>query len=166
MRKLVLVISLVVSLQAGISARQDVFTFTNQGVVGVKIAVPEFQPATADPKIAGRAAIFNQVLMDDLNYSGGVTVVSRSYYPLGKFSSPGDIKPEDWTKPAVDAQFIGFGNLRTASGALYAEARLWDLKNPTNREAIGQRISSDDNDEGARLMAHKFADMIIDLIGG
>jgi TolB protein len=135
MRKLLLVVLLLVCLQAGISARQDVFSFTNQGVVGVKIAVPEFQPATADPKTASHAAIFNQVLMDDLNYSAGVTVVSRSYYPIGKFSSPGDIKPEDWTKPAVDAQFIAFGNLRMANGALFAEARLWDLKNPANREA-------------------------------
>jgi len=166
MRKLLLFVLFLVCLQTGISARQDVRTGTNQGLVGVKIAVPDFQPATADPKTADHAAIFNKVLLDDLNYSGGVTVVSRSYYPLGKFGSPGDIRPEDWTKPAVDAQFIAFGNLRSANGALSAEARLWDLKNPANREAIGQRINSDDSDEGARLMAHKFADMIIDLIGG
>src|SRR5215475_15806464 len=141
MRRLLLFVLLLVCLQAGISASQDARTGTNQGVVGVKIAVPEFQPAAADPKTADRAAIFNQVLMDDLNYSGGVTVVSRSYYPAGKFSSPGDIKPEDWTKPAVDAQFIAFGNLRAANGTLSAEARLWDLKSPSNREAIGQRIN-------------------------
>ena len=166
MRKLLLFVLLLASLQAAVTARQQIVTGTNQGVVGVKIALPEFQPATADPKTAGHASIFNQVLMDDLNYSGGVTVVSRSYYPVGKFSGPGDIKPEDWTKPAVDAQFIAFGNLRSANGSLSAEARLWDLKNPANREAIGQRINSDDSDEGVRLMAHKFADMIIDLIGG
>jgi TolB protein len=166
MRKLLLFVLLLASLRAAVTARQQIVTGTNQGVVGVKIAVPEFQPAAANPKTADRAAIFNQVLLDDLNYSGGVTVVSRSYYPVGKFGSPGDIKPEDWTKPAVDAQFIAFGNLRAENGTLSAEARLWDLKNPANREAIGQRINSDDSDEGARLMAHKFADMIIDLIGG
>jgi TolB protein len=166
MRKLLLFVLLLGGLQAAVTARQQIVTGTNQGVVGVKIALPEFQPASADAKTADHAAIFNKVLMDDLNYSGGVTVVSRSYYPLGKFASPGDIKPEDWTKPAVDAQFIAFGNLRPANGTLAVEARLWDLKNPGNREAIGQRLNSDDSDEGARLMAHKFADMIIDLIGG
>src|SRR5581483_8568121 len=98
---------------------------------------------------------------------GGVTVVSTSLYPLGKFSGPGDIKPDDWTTAAVDAQFIAFGNLR-ADGNVSVEARLWDLKSPSvsGREVIAKRITSDDSEAGTRLAAHKFADMIIDQIGG
>src|SRR5262245_44326173 len=75
-------------------AAQQVKTGTNQGVIGVKIAVPEFPVSGSDAKTAALAAAFNKTLWDDLDYSGGVTLVSRSYYPIGKFSSPGDIKPE------------------------------------------------------------------------
>ena len=58
MRKLLLFVLLLASLRAAVTARQQIVTGTNQGVVGVKIALPEFQPATADPKTAGHASIF------------------------------------------------------------------------------------------------------------
>ncbi len=139
---------------------------TDRGLIGVKIAVPEFQPAATDAKTMTLTALFNKVLWEDLDYSGGLTLVSRSLYPLGKFSEPGDVKPDDWTSPAVDAQFIGFGNARVSGGRMSVDARLWDLKNAANREAIGKRYGSDDSEAGARLIAHQFADAIIELIGG
>ena len=97
-----------VELYARIQTPQ-IQTGTNSGIIGVKIAVPEFQPLGADAKTIQLTNLFNKVLWDDLDYSGVVTLVSRSFYPLGKFSSPGDVKPEDWTTPAIDAQFIAFG---------------------------------------------------------
>jgi TolB protein len=152
------------------AGKPQIRTGTNVGIIGVKIAVPEFQVVAPDlaatAKTAALAAVFNKVLWDDLDYSGGLTLVSRSLYPLGKFSGPADIKPEDWTTAAVDAQFIAFGNVRTGNGTMSVEARLWDLKAAQNRDAIGQRFNSEDTEEGARLMAHKFADLIIELIGG
>jgi TolB protein len=167
-RKTAVVLALVAAVAAFRTLQPDaqIRTGTNVGIVGVKIAVPEFQPASSDSKTTALAAVFNKVLRDDLEYSGGLTVVSASLYPLGKFSGPGDIKPDDWTTPAVDAQFITFGNIRVGSGNMSVEARLWDLKATQNREAIGQRLGSDDTDEGARLIAHKLADAIVDLIGG
>jgi TolB protein len=95
-----------------------------------------------------------------------VTVVSRSLYPLGRFSGPADIQPEAWTAPAVDAQFLAFGNIQSGNGNMSVEARLWDLKAAQNREAIGKRFRSDDTEDGARLIAHQFADAIVELIGG
>src|SRR5262245_53245448 len=94
---------------------------TNVGVIGVKIAVPEFQPGANDPKTTALVAVFNKVLWDDLDYSGGVTLVSRSLYPVGKFSGPGDIKPQDWAMPPIDAQFIAFGVIRAGGGSMSAE---------------------------------------------
>jgi TolB protein len=111
-------------------------------------------------------AVFNKVLWDDLDYSGGFNLISRSLNPLGKVSGPANVKPEEWTTPAVDAQFIAFGAVRAGSGSMSVDARLWDLKNAQNREAIARRFNSEDTDEGARLLAHNFADAIIDLIGG
>ena len=63
-------------------------TGTQTGVVGVRIALPEFQPATNDEKALKLTAVFNTVLWDDLDYSGVLTLVSRSFYPIGKFSRP------------------------------------------------------------------------------
>ncbi len=146
--------------------RPQIEAHTNTGILGVKIAVPEFQVAAADPKADALTSIFNKVLWDDLDYSGVLTLVSRSFYPLGKFADPGDIRVEDWTTTAVDAQFIAFGNTRVSGGRISVEARLWDLKNPQNREAIGKRYGSEDTEDGTRLVAHEFADAIVELIGG
>ena len=140
----------------------------NKGILGVKIAVPEFQPAATDEKTAALTTLFNQVLWNDLDYSGVLTLVSRSFYPLGKFVNPGDITVDNWTAPAVDAQFISFGSIRVDGGRFSAEARLWDLKNPQNREVKppSALYRTEDSEDGARLAAHRFADGIIEAIGG
>src|SRR5690348_16856053 len=97
---------------------------TDRGVIGVRLAVPEFQAEAGDAKAAMLTDIFNKVLWDDLDYSGGVTLVSRSFYPTGKFTDPGDINPDVWTTPGVDAPFIAFGKARATGGRISVEARL------------------------------------------
>jgi TolB protein len=154
------------SLKISSAVLPQIQTGTSQGRIGVKIAVPEFQAAAGDEKAAALTEVFNKILWDDLDYSGGVTLVSRSLYPLGKFSGPSDIHPDDWTSPAVDAQFIAFGNSRIAGERIRVEARLWDLKTTQNNEAIGKAFTSEATESGARLIAHQFADAIIELIGG
>src|SRR5262249_2558213 len=161
--------SLLIAVGVAVAApkpTQQITTGTNRGQDLVKIAVPEFQPASSDAKSTALAATFNKVLWDDLDYAGGLALVSRSLYPLGKFSGPGDIKPEAWTAAAIQAEFIAFGSIQAGNGSMSVEARLWDLKATQNRETIGQRYKSDDTDEGARFIAHKFADAIVDLISG
>jgi TolB protein len=167
MKKLIVVVLFLALANLGAAGIRQIDSGTNRGVIGIKIAVPEFQPTTSDSKAVARAALFNQVLRDDLEYSGGVTVVSKSLYPLGKISGPSDVKPDDWTTASVDAQFIAFGNIR-ANGTLGIEARLWDLKAPAaSREVIANRLGNTDDDEpGVRKAAHMLADMIIDRIGG
>jgi TolB protein len=166
MKKLSLLILLTAVVNAGAAAVQDITSHTNVGALGIKIGVPEFQPVSNDAKTVALTATFNKVLWDDLDYSGGLTLVSRSLYPLGKFSGTGDIKPADWITPAVDTQFVAFGNIRTSGGTMFVEARLWDMKNNQNHEAYGQLLKSEDTDEGARLIAHNFADAVVNLLGG
>jgi len=170
MKKIFLVLLLMASMAAlsypRLMSQQRFETGTTKGVIGVRLAVPEFQAEAGDAKAAMLTDIFNKVLWDDLDYSGGVTLVSRSFYPTGKFTDPGDINPDVWTTPGVDAQFIAFGKARAGGGRISVEARLWDLKTQQNREAIGKRYSSEDTEAGARLIAHQFADAIIELIGG
>ena len=167
--KKVLILVLTVATAATttfLAQEPQIRTGTRTGALAVRIAVPEFQPASQDPKTVSLTDLFNKVVWDDLDYSGVVTLVSRSFYPLGKISSPADVKPDDWTAPAVDAQFIAFGNARVTGDRIAVEARLWDLKNPQNREAIGKRYGSDGTEDGTRLIAHQFADAIVELIGG
>src|SRR5215470_2684257 len=132
MKRLFLVLLSLTALAYPRLASEQIKTGTDVGVIGVKLAVPEFQAAAGDAKAAALTDIFNKVLWDDLDYSGGVTLVSRSLYPLGKFAGPGDINPNDWTTPAVDAQFVAFGNSRIAGDRIRVEARLWDVKTTQN----------------------------------
>ena len=150
-----------------LSRQGQIESGTSTGALLVRIALPEFQPRATDEKTTRLTALFNQVLWDDLDYSGIVTPVSRSFYPLGRFSQPSDVRPEEWTTPSVDAQFISFGSVTVTGGRMSVEARFWDLKNPGNREAIpGQRLGGEDSEESARLLAHTWADMIIEVVGG
>jgi TolB protein len=166
MKKFLLVLFSLVALAYAGMTQQQFHTGTREGVIGIQLALPEFQAAAGDTKAAALTDVFNKVLWDDLDYSGGVTLVSKSLYPLGKFSGPGDINPDNWTTPEVGAQFIAFGNSRITGDRIRVEARLWDLKTSQNREAVGQAYSSEPTEAGARLIAHQFADAIIDLIGG
>src|SRR2546426_1183068 len=73
---------------------------TNIGAQEVRLAFPEFQPKGSDPNAVKLTNLFNQVVWDDLDYSGSVALVSRSFYPVGKFQVPTDVaaRIEDWTK--------------------------------------------------------------------
>ncbi len=171
MRKLsglILVFVLTLALASAGSPSQQrgvIDSHTNVGAEGLRIAIPEFQSTVTDPKVMSLTNTFNKVLWDDLDYSGSLVLVSRSFYPSGKVSGPADVRPDAWTVGTVDAPFIAFGNSRMRGGQFYIEARLWDLKNPQNREIIATGFGSEDNDAGARLIAHKFADAIVEKLG-
>jgi TolB protein len=168
MRRILVLIMLIAVVNAVDAQDAQILTGTRTGAQAVRIAVPEFQPGANDPATANLTQVFNKVLWDDLDYSGVVTLVSRSFYPLGKFANPGDVMPDAWTVPAIDAQFVAFGNGRVNGNRFSVEARLWDLKNPQNREVKppSARYGSESTEEGARLIAHQFADAIVELIGG
>ena len=55
-----------------VSSAPQIRTGTSQGAIGIKIALPEFQAAAGDTNAAALTEIFNKVLWDDLDYSGGV----------------------------------------------------------------------------------------------
>ena len=145
-------------------ATQDaqIQTGTRTGVDAVRLALPDFPTNSADARLA---TLFNQVLWDDLDYTGNIALASKSFYPTGRFANPGDIKTEDWTKPGIDAQFIAFGNATIIGNRISVEGRLWDLKLAQNPQMIGQRYGSDATEEGVRLLAHRFADDILEALG-
>src|SRR5262245_44503873 len=163
---LCLAMGLVLNLVPLASPRQaQIDAGTGRGANEVRFALPEFQSKSSDPNAVKLTGLFNQVLWDDLDFSGSIALVNRTMYPLGKFQAPGDIKVENWTDPRVNAQYIAFGNTDVRSGKMTIEAHLWDLAVASDRER-GLSLGSELSEDSVRLAAHRFADHIVDTLFG
>src|SRR5438093_7916464 len=127
------------------------------GATAVKVAIPSFPSTSGGDKATQLTKLFNDVLWDDLNYTGNLVLLSPSFYPVGNFANPGDIHIEDWRTPQVDADVIVFGStaLTTGPRPFTTDARLWDLKLPQNQEMLGNRYSSEEDEAAVRLLAHR-----------
>jgi len=158
------------AVSPGVAARasQQIITGTNTGAAIVRLAVPEFVSRTPESQARTLTALFNQTVWNDLEFSGILELVSRSFYPLGQFGAPQDIVETEWTSEVVDADFLAFGNTEVRGGQFAVEARLWDMQAPVlYRESLGQLYrSSEQTDRSIRLMAHTFADEVIYVLGG
>jgi TolB protein len=168
MRRLLLVLLILVVFSPDSASPQGrIDAGTNIGTQEVRIAFPAFQSRSNDANAVKLTSLFNQVLWDDLDYSGNVALVSRSFYPIGKFQEPTDIKVEDWTKPGSNAQYIVFGFSYLRDSKLVFQTRLWDLGVVQNRELIAFDIGNELTEDGIRVVAHTVADQIVDkLFGG
>jgi TolB protein len=147
--------------------RPDIDTgirIVDSGTAATRIAVPEFVVEGGDAKAASLALTFNQVLWDDLDYSGPLILASRSFYPAGAVRTATDIRREDWTKPGVDAAYIAFGTIQISGGEFSVNAQLHDLK--TTSRLFGNRYTARDaTDRTVRDIAHRFADSILESLG-
>ena len=152
------------------SEQAQIVTGTRTGAMSVRLALPEYQfRGGGGPQGAEYTRMFNETLWDDLEFSGVVNLVSRSFYPLGRFGRAIDIDTAAWTTTAVDAQFVTFGNATMEQGSFVVESRLWDLKTRIeDREAIlsGRRLRTPAGENAVRLVAHQWADMVIEALGG
>jgi len=161
---------LLAPMGAAVLRGQQIDTGTTVGMKAVKIAVPEFRPSAADAKINHLAEVFNQTLWNDLDFSGNVVLASRSYYPLGNFVNPADIRPEDWTRTGVEAAYITYGSVAIPTsgqmrGAFTADLHFTELK--SNRPAL-QPVrwgGGLDTDDAARFVAHNWASAILENLG-
>jgi TolB protein len=149
---------------------QQIVSGTNLGMKVVKLAVPEFRPTKPEPKINHLADVFNKTLWDDLDFSGTVSLVSRSFYPVGNFSVPTDIHPDDWTKTGLEAQYITFGSAEIGSegrfrGQFTVDLHFNDLKLNQSVFNAARWGGGFDNDEAARFLAHNWANTILETLG-
>ena len=150
------------------SEQAQIETGTRTGATSIRLALPPFPSSSGDPEaMATLAAAFNETLWNDIDFSGVISLISPDFYPLGRFGNPGDINPEDWTSTTVDAQFMAFGNTSLNQNQFVLEARLWDLQTRVSeREVEGRRYRGEMNERSVRLIAHQFADLIIQTLGG
>ena len=122
------------------------------------LAVPDAQPkASGSGEVAGALKNFNQVLWDDLKFSGYFTMAGKSFYPPQAVSRPEDINYDAWNALPFKVSFMTLASLDLTGGVLRAELRLFDMKQRTM--AFGQNIQGDA--DTVRSIAHRWADEIV-----
>src|ERR1700758_2234717 len=158
---------LVLFLLVSFAAAQDwVRTGSGLGVEKVRLAVSDFKPSTGDPQNTALLKTFNDTLWNDLDVSGVVELVSKSFYPLQVPGQPTEVNFIAWNTPPPNAAMLAFGNLGVASGKLTVQGWLFDVKNTQSPQILGNQYSDTASEAAARVMAHKFADEIIFRLGG
>jgi TolB protein len=147
-------------------AQDWIKTGTGLGVEKVRLAVPDFNAATQDPKNAELLKAFNETLWNDLDNAGIFDMVSKSFYPLGQIGTPADVKFESWSGSPSNAAMLAFGNLGVSGNGMTVQGWLYDVKNVTSPQVLGKQYQDAATGDAARLTAHKFADEIIFRLGG
>lgn len=147
-------------------AQDWVKTGTNIGVEKPRLAVPDFKSSTNDAQNSTLLKTFNDTLWNDLDVSGVVELVSKSFYPLQVPSQPPEVNFLAWNSAPVNAAYLAFGNLGVTNGRLTVQGWLDDAKNTQSPQILGKQYTDTSSDAAARLIAHKFADEIIFRLGG
>jgi TolB protein len=144
---------------------QDWFrTGTGLGVSKARVAVADFVGNT--PTAQPLATEFSDVVRDDLDYSGILDLVSKSYNPLQSTANPAQLDYKAWTDAPASAQLLAFGNLSASTTDLQIQAWLYDVRNATLPPVIGKVYRGEPTDAQVRIFAHQFADEIISKLSG
>ena len=164
-KSFVLLVPICLLLLSSVFAQDWIKTGTGLGVEKVRLAVPDFK-STSDAQGGTLLRTFNDTLWNDLDNSGVVELVSKSFYPLQVPGQTSEVNLVAWNSPPPNAAMLAFGNLVVASGKLTVQGWLYDVKNTANPQVLGKQYSDAATDDVARLIAHKFADEIIYRLGG
>jgi TolB protein len=149
------------------SLGQDWFSIgINLGAARIKLAVSDFPSASGEQNLGPLTQEFNQVLWNDLDRAGIFDLASKSYYPLTPPREPLDVDFKTWSSPPISAQMLAFGKTEVINSNLAITARLFDLGNPANPSVIAKRYVATLNEISTREAAHRFANEIIQTLGG
>jgi TolB protein len=147
-------------------AQDWIKTGTGLGLEKIRIAVPDFKQTGNDPESAVLLKTFNDTFWNDLDNSGVLELVSKSFYPLQTPGQPPEVNMPSWSAPPPNAAMLAFGNLGVVAGKLTVQGWLYDVKNSTSPQVLGRQYTDNPTDAAARVIAHKFADEIIFRLGG
>ncbi len=151
-------------LLAAPAGAQDWFrTGTGLGVEKARVASADFGARSAPAQLPART--FSEVLATDLEYSGVLEMVSKSFFPLQTPTVPGHLRHADWNAAPATAHFLAFGNLEAGS-ELVVEAWLYDVRNPAAPAVLAKRYRGEPTEAEARRLAHQFADEIVSRLSG
>jgi TolB protein len=153
-------------LSSSAFAQDWVRTGSGLGVDKVRLAVPDFKASSNDAQTTALIKTFNDTFWNDLDNSGVVELVSKSFYPLQVPGQPPEVTFPAWNAPPPNAAMLAFGNLGVAGGKITVQGWLYDVKNTASPQVLGKQYTDVPTDDAARVIAHKFADEIIFRLGG
>ena len=160
-----LVLALAAAPRRARAMPQDWFTAgTGLGVQKARVAVADFVPG--NPGSQPLAQLFTDTVRADLDYSGILDEVSKSFLPTADPGGPGALKESDWTAPPANAQFVGYGTLTASANTLRTDAWLSDVNTPGAAPVIGKVYPGTVTTEDVRRVAHEFADDIVMRLSG
>jgi len=146
---------------------QDWFTTgINLGAPKIRLAVTELGPQSVDQLLVSLTQEFNQVLANDLDNAGIFELVSKSYFPLRLPQEPAEVVFKNWTDPPPSAHMLVFGKTEVINANLVVTARLFEVQNPGNPSVLAKRYVATVNEVATREAAHRFANEIIQTLGG
>jgi len=147
------------------ASAQDWFkTGTGLGVSKAKVAVADF--AAKDTPSQPLAALFTDVLRNDLDYSGILELISKSYNPLQSPGTPAEIDYKAWSEAPASAQLLAFGNFSITGTNVEIQAWLNDVRDASLPPVIGKVYRGEATEPQVRSFAHQFADEIIGKLSG
>jgi TolB protein len=150
---------------AATASAQDWFkTGTGLGVSKARVAVADF--AAKDTPSQPLATLFSDVVRADLDYSGILDLVSKSYNPLQAPGTPGDVDYKAWSGAPASAQLLAFGNFSVTGSGVEIQAWLNDVRDASLPPVIGKVYRGDATEPQVRIFAHQFADEIIGKLSG
>ncbi|MCS6885590.1 MAG: translocation protein TolB [Acidobacteriota bacterium] len=114
-----------------------------------RVGVADFLPRSGTSE--ADVSTFNQVLLEDLRFSGLLDIVGKSLYPRKGLASPAELKIKEWSSEPANLDYLAFGTVE----ANEVRAFFYDVKTGTKLIETVYRENS------VRLSAHRFADDIV-----
>jgi TolB protein len=139
---------------------QPAVTIRPRASEDIILAVADVQPAASEKsaELADALAVFNQVLWDDVSFSGFFTLAGKSFYPPQAIAHPEqDIKYDAWDELPFKVSFITVGTLNIRDGVLSADLSVYDMK---QRKRSFQKSFTGTPDQ-IRTIAHRWADAVV-----
>jgi len=147
------------------ASAQDWFkTGTGLGVSKARVGVADF--AAKDSPSEPLAVVFADVVRTDLDYSGILELVSKSFNPLQKPGAPAEVDYKAWSAAPASTQLLAFGNFSVSANTVQIQAWLNDVRDASLPPVIGKVYRGDATETQVRTFAHQFADEIIGKLSG
>lgn len=161
----VLLCGFIALFSAANTSAQDWFkTGTGLGVSKARVGVADF--AAKDTPSQPLATLFADVVRTDLDFSGILELVSKSYNPLQSPAAPADIDYKAWSSAPASTQLLALGNFSVNGGNVEIQAWLSDVRDASLPPVIGKVYRGAATDSQVRIFAHQFADEIIGKLSG
>ena len=159
-------LSLVYLCAPRLYAQDWVHTGTNLGNQRIRLAAADFKPMGGDPETPVLKAVFDSTLYSDLQNAGIFDMVSKSLAPQATPGSPQEIVLGQWSAPPANAAMVAFGAFSAGNGRLVVYGWLLDASNTGSPQVLAEQYNEAASQDMARTVAHRFADAIINRLGG